>query len=95
MRNTNLLRRAATLDINPEARNIYQQTNQSDGEEFNLQMSAQNLQKQLNLRLKESAQQHQFGDCLLLPLLLATRHCFMVGVQKDRENIATQCSLLV
>lgn len=84
-RNTNLLWRPTTFNVDPESCNIYQQTNQSDGKEFNLQMSTQNLQKQLNLRLKKRAQQDQFSDRLLLLLLLATCHCYIVE-KKGKKN---------
>lgn len=71
---THLGRRTAALHIDPESGNIYQKPYKSYGKEFHLQVSSQNLQQQLDLGLQDAANQHDFGQGLLLLLLLAAGH---------------------
>lgn len=58
---TYLGRCAASLDIDPEARYVDEQSNQSYGKELDLQMGTQYLEQQLNLGLNQRASQCELG----------------------------------
>lgn len=75
----------ASLNIDPEASYIDEQSNQSNGKEFNLQMSSQYLEQQLNLRLYQGASQCELSECLPLLLLLATGNCEAISQKKSVE----------
>lgn len=58
---TYLGRCAASLDIDPEARYVDEQSDQSYGKELDLQMGTQYLEQQLNLGLNQRTSQCELG----------------------------------
>lgn len=65
----------ALLHIYPESSEVDQQSQDSDGEELQLQVEGQDLQQHLDLSLHDSAQDQQLHDRLLLLLFLTTQLC--------------------
>lgn len=87
----------AFLDIYPESRQVDQQAQHGDGEEFQLQVERQDLEEHLDFALQHGSQDQQLHDGLLLLLFLSTYLCegSIIGlVQKHAPRILYKIKLL-